>query len=186
MAKQIKDEQVYESVLETLIENGYSGSTTKKIAQKAGMNEVTLFRKYGSKGELVAAAIRYERLKMDDTKIQYTGDLRADLLLIVQSYLKVSVHQSKLFPLIVSEMFRYPELRDAMKVPHEIVQMFAVIISRYQTDGSLKDGEPILLVMNLLGPIIVHTMLNTANPDLQLPPIDIEQHIDRFLTGNIV
>ena len=185
MAKQIDDEQVYEAVLETLIENGYAGSTTKKIAKKAGINEVTLFRKYGTKGELVALAIAYERLKMDDQLIQYSGDLQADLTLIVRSYSKVSVHQSRLFPLIVSEMVRYPELRETMKVPHEIVQMFAQIIGRYQADGLLRDGPPMLMVMNLLGPIIVHTMLSAANPELNLPPMDLDEHIERFLHGNI-
>ncbi|MEM9773493.1 MAG: TetR/AcrR family transcriptional regulator [Chloroflexota bacterium] len=184
MAKQIDDEQVFEAVLETLIENGYSGSTTKKIAQKAGINEVTLFRKYGSKGKLVASAVTYERLKIDDSKIQYSGDLKRDLTQMVKSYSKISIHQSKLFPLIVSEMVRYPELKETMKTPHEIVQMFGKIISLYQANGELKNGVPILMVLNLLGPIIVHTMLNSANPELNLPPLDVDEHIERFLYGN--
>jgi len=185
MAKQINDEEVYEAVLQTLVENGYGGATTKLIAKKAGINEVTLFRKYGSKGELVAAAVAYERYKMDDTKIQYTGDLKQDLLSIVNGYFDVSAHQSKLFPLIVSEMVRYPELRETMKAPHSIILMFAQILGRYQQDGALKAGDPVLLVMRLLGPIIVNTMLRTANPELELPMIDLEKHIESFLYGNV-
>lgn len=185
MAKQIQDEEVFEAVLQTLVENGYGGAKTKLIAKKAGINEVTLFRKYGSKGELVVAAIAYERFKMDDSNIQYTGNLRADLLSILNGYFNVSAHQSKLFPLIVSEMARYPELRETMKAPHSIVIMFGEIIARYQQDGALKAGNPILIVTSLLGPVIVNTMLRAANPDLNLPLIDLELHVESFLHGYV-
>ena len=184
MAKQIKDERVFEAVLETLVENGYAGSTTKLIAQKAGINEVTLFRKYGSKGELVAAAIAHERFKFDDSSIRYSGDLEADLTAIVQAYLDVSLHQAKLFPLIVSEMVRYPELRETMKAPHSVIVMFGEIMARYQQDGLLKEGDPVLAVTQLLGPIIVNTMLRSANPELDMPPIELDELVDRYLNGN--
>lgn len=38
-------------------ENGYRGATTRRIAREAGVNEVTLFRNFGSKEELIRAAI---------------------------------------------------------------------------------------------------------------------------------
>ncbi|MGH7504204.1 MAG: TetR/AcrR family transcriptional regulator [Longimicrobiales bacterium] len=36
---------------------GYRGTTTRRIAQEAGVNEVTLFRHFGSKDELILEAI---------------------------------------------------------------------------------------------------------------------------------
>jgi AcrR family transcriptional regulator len=39
-------------------QSGYRGTTTRRIAAEAGVNEVTLFRHFGSKDELLKAALR--------------------------------------------------------------------------------------------------------------------------------
>lgn len=185
MAKQIDDEQVYEAVLLTLLENGYAGSTTKRIAKKAGMNEVTLFRKYGSKSELVAAAVAHQRFKFDHSPVEYTGDAAADLAKMVSFHSGVTAaHAGQLFPLIMSEMVRYPELRETMRVPHEQIRAFGAIIAKYQADGVIRAGDPVLMVTTLLGPAIVNNMLRSANPELEMPPLDIADLVDRFLNGN--
>ncbi len=41
---------------------GYRGTTTRRIAAEAGVNEVTLFRHFGSKDELIKAALRREHM----------------------------------------------------------------------------------------------------------------------------
>ncbi len=186
MAKQINDEEVYEAVLFTLLENGYAGSTTKRIAQKAGMNEVTLFRKYGSKSELVAMAVAHLRFKFDHSPVEYTGDVKADLAKIVNSHSGVTAaHAGRLFPLIMAEMVRYPELRETMRVPHEQIKLFGGIIARYQADGVIRAGDPVLMVTTLLGPAIVNNMLRSANPELEMPPLNVPDLVDRFLNGNL-
>ena len=38
-------------------EAGYRGATTRRIAVKAGVNEITLFRHFGSKDALIREAI---------------------------------------------------------------------------------------------------------------------------------
>ncbi|HET6681402.1 MAG TPA: helix-turn-helix domain-containing protein [Gemmatimonadaceae bacterium] len=39
-------------------EHGFRGATTRRIAEQAGVNEVTLFRLFGSKSALIAEAVR--------------------------------------------------------------------------------------------------------------------------------
>ena len=39
-------------------EHGYRGTTTRRIAEEAGVNEVTLFRLFGNKTALLEEAIR--------------------------------------------------------------------------------------------------------------------------------
>ena len=52
MPKVVEDEKIYSAAMQTVIERGYSGATTKQIAGAADISEVTLFRKYGSKAEI--------------------------------------------------------------------------------------------------------------------------------------
>jgi len=46
-------EKILKAARETFIKKGYKGATTRKIAQEAGVSEVTLFRKFKSKSNLL-------------------------------------------------------------------------------------------------------------------------------------
>ena len=50
-------DQLLEAAVRLYAEVGYRGATTRRIAQEAGVNEVTLFRQFGSKDALLNEAI---------------------------------------------------------------------------------------------------------------------------------
>ncbi len=50
--------KLLEAAARVFAETGYRGATTRRIAQEAGVNEVTLFRHFGSKGELIQEALQ--------------------------------------------------------------------------------------------------------------------------------
>lgn len=52
-------EKLLEAAARVFAETGYRGATTRRIAQEAGVNEVTLFRHFGSKAELILAAVHH-------------------------------------------------------------------------------------------------------------------------------
>lgn len=51
-------EKLIESAAKVFAEAGYRGATTRRIAQEAGVNEITLFRHFGSKDALLSEAVR--------------------------------------------------------------------------------------------------------------------------------
>ncbi|MGH7502725.1 MAG: TetR/AcrR family transcriptional regulator [Longimicrobiales bacterium] len=50
-------ERILDAAQRLFGELGYRGTTTRRIADAAGVNEVTLFRHFGTKGELVREAV---------------------------------------------------------------------------------------------------------------------------------
>jgi AcrR family transcriptional regulator len=52
------DERILDAALRVFEEVGFRGATTRRIADEAGVNEVTLFRHFGTKDELLLAALR--------------------------------------------------------------------------------------------------------------------------------
>src|SRR5688572_32430565 len=56
----VKD-QLLEAALQVYAESGYRGATTRRIATAAGVNEITLFRHFGSKDALIREAISRAR-----------------------------------------------------------------------------------------------------------------------------
>ncbi len=55
------DEKIINATFEIIQEEGFSKATTKKIAAKAGVNEVTIFRNFTNKHNLVEATKDYYR-----------------------------------------------------------------------------------------------------------------------------
>lgn len=118
----------------TLIMNkGYSATTTKDIAKKAGVNECTVFRKFKGKKEIIVAALMLPewnpKLKEDD--FAYTGDLTEDLYSFSNVYLeKVTPKMVK-----ISLGLRSPDLYDITKdIIREIPDTFKRVLVKYFTE----------------------------------------------------
>ncbi|GAC1653289.1 MAG: hypothetical protein NVS4B3_16240 [Gemmatimonadaceae bacterium] len=54
----ISRERILEAAARVYAKHGFRGATTRLIAAEAGVNEVTLFRTFGSKGALLAAVMQ--------------------------------------------------------------------------------------------------------------------------------
>lgn len=187
MPKIVADEQVFETVIKLIEDHGYVGTTTKQIADAAQINEVTLFRKYGSKAQLVKEAIfHYATHSVVQTAVTYTGDLEADLRQVVQAYQGAAELHAKVFPIIMSEMARYPELNETMRAPLGIVTEIAQLLKKYQEAGILRREEPYQAVGALLGPLIVNTMLRKAQVLGMDQPVDLDKHVTAYIYGRII
>lgn len=55
----VSRERLLSAAARVYAEAGFRGSTTRRIADEAGLNEVTIFRLFGSKAALLNAAVRH-------------------------------------------------------------------------------------------------------------------------------
>ena len=184
MPKIIDDENVYRAAMQVVIERGYAGAKTKQIAEAAGISEVTLFRKYESKAELVKQAIIATAVQMDfTTGSRYTGDATADLERVVQAYQDLSAQHGQFITTLISEITRHPELGDLLDAPLQLMEGVAALLARYQAEGILQPELPLQAVAALLGPLMIANMIRQANASIALPPLDAARHVDLFLNG---
>lgn len=184
MPKIVTDQAVFEAVIKAVVKNGYSGATTKAIAELAEVNEATLFRKYGSKDQLVIKAIKHLHKQAGiEALIHYSGDVRADLMRILSRFFEGSQSNEHVFMAMISEIPRHPELIAAVQGPNQTMMKVGRLLARYQAEGVLKPEHPLQAVLSLIGPIVMGRMLGLANPQFPLPSIDLEAHIENYLTG---
>jgi AcrR family transcriptional regulator len=184
MPKIVQDKNVYHVAMQAVIERGYIGATTKQIAAAADISEVTLFRKYGSKAELIKKAIASIGQQFDFlSPIHYTGDVAADLLRVVQAYQETSAANGQFYFSVLLEIPRQPELAEAIDTPLAMIERLGELLTRYQTEGILAQENPVHAVAALLGPLIITNLMHNAAPDFPLPAIDLSQHVAHFLDG---
>ena len=187
MPKILEDEKIYHAVLQVVAEFGYSGATTKQMAGAASISEMTLFRKYGNKAELVKQAIAYIVEETDfASAADYTGDVHADLQRVVQVYQETAEKYGVFIFALFADLTRHPELIDSMVEPFSIFQSIGALIARYQDDGVLIREYPLHAVATLLGPLMYIETIRREKLDRQLPPIDYSQHVTNFLGGRCI
>ncbi len=187
MPKIIADEEIFQAVLQVVSECGYARATTKQMAEAANVSEVTLFRKFDSKLQLIKQAVTSIVAKTDfDAATQFTGDVSEDLLRVVQAYQDSAVKHGQFIFILLSELPRYPELRDLLGTPFNIFSSISELLSKYQSQGILRSEHPMHAMAALLGPLIYVTMTQKALSDTSIPPLGLENHVACFLEGRRV
>lgn len=184
MPKIIDETAIFDAVIKILMSLGYDRATTKEIAEAAGVNEVTLFRKYQSKARLFEKAIEHQLSDTPLNKLAYTGDLRADFLAIVEAYVTTNNEHRDIIPIILMELPRNPDLKESITTPWRNIQGIIKIIQRYQRQAMLRRESPIAALSALLGPIMINQMFSHADLDLPVPEIDAGAYVDGFLRGH--
>jgi AcrR family transcriptional regulator len=184
MPKIITDEEIFRAVLQVVGECGFAGATTKQMAEVANVSEVTLFRKYGNKFQLIKQAVEAVIAQTDFGDVtEYTGDVAVDLLRVVDAYQGSAVKHGQFIFVLLSELPRYPELANLLDLPFSIFSNISQMISRYQEEGIIRIEHPMHALSALLGPLIYNSMLCKAKFDPQIPPLDLANHVSVFLDG---
>lgn len=183
MPKIVDEERILNAASDLLTDVGYSGATTKAIADAAGVNEVTLFRRYGSKAGLFERAIEHLLAVTPLNRVSHTGDLESDLRAFVEAYIETNETFGDIVAIILIELPRYPELRDLLRTPWKNLQGIVGLLQEYQRTGMLNEESPLTALGALIGPIMVNQMLRRANGGLPVPAIDPQAHVAAFLNG---
>lgn len=173
---------ILDAVIACAIKYGFGGITTRRIADEAGVNEVTIFRRFGSKAEVIKAAFAREASFVQAEAVHYTGDLEADLLRIVEALWQAASRRQVTLPLILSELPRSPELREAAQHPLQVIGQITHIIQQYQQAGQLQPEPPMLTFAALIGPIMFLTLLRQTMPG-SLDEFQAQAYVRQFLIG---
>lgn len=105
-------QRLIDAAIRVCSDRGLHGATTREIAEVAGVNEVTLFRHFGSKEKLIAAlfdqvlATLSESLNDNEADEQ---DLERDLFRYAQRHNELLTANEALIRTIIGEAQRHPE-----------------------------------------------------------------------------
>jgi AcrR family transcriptional regulator len=184
MPKVIDGDTLFEVTVRTFAELGYTAATMKEIALRAGVNEVTLFRRYGNKATLIRVALVHCLSSSPFSQVVASDDVRADLAAIVDSFNRTSRAYGGAVVTLLTEIPRHPELRGAIAALVPNLQRAAQIITDHQDRGRLTRFEPLQGVALLLAPLLAQGLWTRAGTDLLVFDLDPVAVVDHFLNGH--
>lgn len=184
MAEPITDATMFDAALSVLAQRGYAGATTRRIAEAAGINEVTLFRRFGDKRQLILAAIHATIARLADDGLVATGDLEADLVRVVEYYSDLYQRRDGLVGTLLLEGARDPDVAALIKEPLGAMSRIAEIFAAYQQSGLMVEEPTEFAVQALLAPLLVMTVMRRISSSEMAFP-DARTVVDRFLKARL-
>jgi len=180
------------AAFELFAEKGYEGTTTRSIAKRAGVNEVTLFRNFGSKEALFRqVAIDMLPLRRIKEGVDFGAEGTAEEVLVRNARLVLDILKGNrhIFMILVGEIWRHPELKEdvGIEIFDQAVQFVTGQMQIMIDDGRLRDVDPFVVARSWMGTVQSHFLLNYLIGPGNLDP-DAEERLlrgwaDIFVNG---
>lgn len=149
-------QRILDATFKIFVEHGYKGATTRRIAQEADVNEVTIFRHFGNKLNLVEAMLDnvfdsgdIEQVIKDDL----TGDIRADLHCLMEHFIGGMRKNWETINVLMYEIHRIPELTEVMHRKLHLRESHILAYFKSQVErGVLRDDiDPEIIFYSFRG-----------------------------------
>jgi len=186
-------QRILDAAADLFAVKGFAGATTRELAAAAGVNEVTLFRHFGSKKNLLAAVIDQHSALPDLAAVmngQLTGDYRQDLLHLGGVFLTAMTERREAVRLMLCEAEQLSELREvAAQIPVQLRQMLAGYLRRQMEAGRVRESDPEIMAQAFFGMFFAHSLSQVmlARPVAPELPAEelVAQFVDIFVRGTI-
>ncbi|SFJ47303.1 MULTISPECIES: TetR/AcrR family transcriptional regulator [unclassified Bacillus (in: firmicutes)] len=154
MARSKTAEKIIQATIELVKERGYKAATTKEIAMRAGVNEVTIFRNFKNKKGIIEAAV-YEFSYVPHLKqflqTEIVWELETDLKNLARHYHKFLNEVKDMISIGIRETGEFPELDDEIaKIPKGLKEELMIYFEKMQQDGKIIHTNIEAQVMNFI------------------------------------
>ena len=178
---------------EIFAQKGYTRATTKAIAEAAGVNEVTIFRHFGSKRNLLSEMINQHSALPDLSAFiesQLTGDFQQDLTRLGTIFFKAITERKEALRLMLCEAKELPELREVVvQIPDQLRKVITHYFEQKIEQGQLRKMNSELMAQAFLGMFfsygIAREMLESQITQHVPQETLIAQFVDIFVNGTL-
>ncbi len=179
-------EQLLHAALKVYSTSGVRGATTKRIAQAAGVNEVTLFRHFGSKDALLQEALAQKARALFEAGLPPTPvDPAAELLEFARAHFAALWEHRELIRVAMGEFADHPEsthvaCQASARFDEELQAYLTSLKSHGMASG---DWDPDSAASMLLGTLFSDVMGRDCMPQCYRIPSDeaIAHYVSLFL-----
>lgn len=170
------DAQILDTTLAVLEEKGYTDLTVDEVAERTKVAKTTIYRRWASKGALVAAAVATRVTPFEPPD---TGTLEGDLLAVAtRAHDILNGDLGRIFAGLIGESQLDPDLREIMLTStRQRRQIYEDVVKRGIHRGELSRDVDVELLVDMLVGAMWNRMLITRAPLRESLPREIVQMI---------
>ena len=165
--------EILAAAADVFAQHGFRGSTTRRIADAAGVNEITIFRQFGSKEALLREAMKHMTQSVGLTLLpDVPSDPEHELTLWSESFIQHLRLRSSIIRKTMSEIEERPEMcKWASFVPRQASADLCHYLTSLKRQGRTAEKfEPKTAAAMLMGAIFADAMGREMMPDVYPQP----------------
>lgn len=190
MAAEDRKLQILRVAVSLFSQKGFGGTTTKEIAQSAGVSEAMVFRHYATKDELYSAILDHKACSGDsmnpEAMVAEALKLKDDRAVFQQLALGALEHHEcdpEFQRLLLHSALEGHELAEMFfeKFIRRVYELLGGYITERQRDGAMTQVDPAIVVRAFIGMVIHHSLNNNLwDPQRRLLNISNEEAAKQF------
>jgi AcrR family transcriptional regulator len=190
MAAEDRRHQILRVAVTLFSQRGFGGTTTKEIAQAAGVSEAMVFRHYATKQELYTAILDHKACSGDrmnpEEMVAEALKQKDDRAVFEQLALGALEHHEadpEFQRLLLHSALEKHELAEMFfeKFLRRVYELLGGYIAERQRDGAMIKVDPAIIVRAFIGMIIHHSLNNNLwDPERRLLNISNQQAAKQF------
>ncbi|HEY5470707.1 MAG TPA: TetR/AcrR family transcriptional regulator [Bacteroidales bacterium] len=190
------EQRILDAALKVFASEGYTGATTRRIAEEANVAEVTLFRKFQSKENLLKEVLINNRVMISSTHVLFqvdnSVDLETELRILGKNIAKIMKNNKedskrRMFMfMLFEEGRRRPEVAEVLST---FLQMNIQPLSEYFDlqikNGKMRNINPRSAALTFVSYFVYTSLLKGVfgNNFLGYGVEEIERFVDIFTKG---
>jgi AcrR family transcriptional regulator len=186
-------ERIIAAAAEIIAEKGYTRTTTRAIADAADVNEVTIFRHFGSKRNLLSEMINQHSALPNLSALiesQLTGEIQQDLIRLATVFFGKITERREAMRLMLCEAGELPEVREVIvQIPDQLRGVLTCYFQSQMDTGRMREMHPELAAQAFLGMFfsygIAREMLDSQIAVEVPQEAMIAQFVDVFINGTL-
>ena len=180
-------DRLLHAAAEVYSETGFRGTTTRRIAQVAGVNEITLFRHFGTKEALVKEALKLAYRNADPVVLGEPTDPAAELSAWAWSIYRHWYYGREMISRVMGDLIEHPVLApDICEEPGCEHAMLSRYLDRMRELGLARGSFHADAAAGLLlGAVFTHSIWRDHFEDESLPAAEIviQQYVALLLSA---
>ncbi|MDQ7996726.1 MAG: TetR/AcrR family transcriptional regulator [Luteibacter sp.] len=192
--KDARPQEIIEAAIDEFVAKGYANAKLADVARRAGVVKGTIYRYFETKADVFRAVARHlvtEHLStIENASRSADNDVNTVLPMILS---QVADRMSDprvpgIVRMVLVEGRTFPDLAAVWhdEVIGKVAAFLTANIQRGQSTGSIREGDPALMLFSIMGPMLLGVLFRDTFPDSPLAP-DLNalaaQHADLLRHG---
>ena len=185
-----RPDEVLDAALDLFIEKGFAATRVEDIASRAGLSKGAVYLYFPSKEALLEGIVKRAMLPIASTAIEmvqgYAGDPRTIITLVMKTIAgRMTDPRIIAIPkLMMREMINFPDVAAMYRreVLDRVIPMIVGLLRTGIAEGYLRPVDPDLTIRSIIGPIMLHVLLDEVFGIRPGDGLAIERLVENHLT----